>query len=28
MKGTGSNPAPAAAYPTASMWTFGATIQF
>ncbi len=28
MNGTGSNQAPAAAYPTASMWTFGATIQF
>ena len=28
MSGSGSNQAPAAAYPTASIWTFGATIQF
>jgi hypothetical protein len=28
MRGTGSNPAPAAAYPTASIWTFGLTVQF
>lgn len=28
MSGTGSNQAPAYAYPTASIWTFGATIQF
>jgi hypothetical protein len=28
MSGSGSNQAPAASYPTASIWTFGATIQF
>ncbi len=28
MRGTGSNQAPAAAYPTASIWTFGLTVQF
>ena len=28
MSGTGSHQAPAAAYPTASIWTFGVTIEF
>lgn len=28
MSGSGSNQAPAAAYPTASIWTFGLTVQF
>jgi len=28
MSGVGSNPAPDAAYPTASIWTFGLTAEF